>query len=303
MNDGTTFNAVAGGGGSGTVTDVTSGDSSILVTNPTTTPDLSVQDSPAVGGVTVTGTPTAGQVLTATDGSDADWQDVPGTSLEVTDGSTAVNPATELDFTSGAVVTDGGGGVAQIAISAALPPWFQSGSGSPVGSVVPYAVGALYQDTANGALYEAIGATNADWVSVGGAGDESVGGVSTVNGTGFYLLSNGAALFLSDVLGVNGSGNGLAWTTSGVDGDQTLIVQTGGSGTPLNGTIQDAAGNMTMPGQIDAAALGPTIPYVTVQTGAPAGPYQTPLVFDTTAVTGGLYGWDGSAYQKIGGPL
>ena len=228
VNDGTTFNAVAGGGGSGTVTDVTSGDSSILVTNPTTTPDLSVQDSPAVGGVTVTGTPTAGQVLTATDatdadwedagtgtvtdvtsddgsilvtnpsttpdlsvqnspavggitvtgtptagqvltatdGSDADWQDVPGTSLEVTDGSTAVNPATELDFTSGAVVTDGGGGVAQIAIS-----------------------------------------------------------------------------------------------------------------------------------------LGPTIPYVTVQTGAPAGPYQTPLVFDTTAVTGGLYGWDGSAYQKIGGPL
>lgn len=44
-------------------------------------------------------------------------------------------------------------------------------------------------------------------------------------------------------------------------------------------------------------------PIVTVQAGVPAGPFQTPLVFDSTAVTGGLYGWDGSAYQKIGGPL
>jgi len=41
-----------------------------------------------------------------------------GGSISVTDGGTTVNPATEVDFTSGATVTDGGGGVAQVAISA-----------------------------------------------------------------------------------------------------------------------------------------------------------------------------------------
>lgn len=40
-----------------------------------------------------------------------------GGSVEVTDGVTTVNPASELDFTSGVVVTDGGGGNAQLAVS------------------------------------------------------------------------------------------------------------------------------------------------------------------------------------------
>ncbi len=39
-----------------------------------------------------------------------------GGSLEVTDGTTTVTPVTEIDFTSGAVVTDGGDGVAQVAV-------------------------------------------------------------------------------------------------------------------------------------------------------------------------------------------
>ncbi len=41
-----------------------------------------------------------------------------GAALTVTDGSTTVNPVTTIDFTSGAVVTDGGGGTANVAISA-----------------------------------------------------------------------------------------------------------------------------------------------------------------------------------------
>ena len=41
-------------------------------------------------------------------------------SIAVCDGVTTVNPATSLDFTSGATVTDGGGGVAQVAISGVL---------------------------------------------------------------------------------------------------------------------------------------------------------------------------------------
>jgi hypothetical protein len=47
---------------------------------------------------------------------------------------------------------------------------------------------------------------------------------------------------------------------------------------------------------------GAIIQWVTVQD-APPTTYLTPLVFDTTAVTGGLYAWDGSAYQQVGGPL
>lgn len=35
----------------------------------------------------------------------------------VTDGSTTVTPATEIDFTSGATVTDGGGGIALVAVT------------------------------------------------------------------------------------------------------------------------------------------------------------------------------------------
>jgi hypothetical protein len=40
-----------------------------------------------------------------------------GGSLSVTDGTHTVNPATEIDFTSGATVTDGGSGIAQVAIT------------------------------------------------------------------------------------------------------------------------------------------------------------------------------------------
>jgi hypothetical protein len=28
--------------------------------------------------------------------------------------------------------------------------------------------------------------------------------------------------------------------------------------------------------------------------------YTNPLVYDNTAISGGLYGWDGAAYRKIG---
>lgn len=48
------------------------------------------------------------------------------------------------------------------------------------------------------------------------------------------------------------------------------------------------------------ASLSGKLVYVTVQTGAPTS-YETPLVYDNTPATGGLYGWNGSAYEKIGG--
>lgn len=109
---GNPFATIADIGPSGGVTEIDSGDSSITVTDPTgPTVDLSVVNSPAVGGVTVTGTPTAGWVLTATGASAADWQDPGAAGLpswwtvdstggaeEVTfAGQVVINPAYEGD--------------------------------------------------------------------------------------------------------------------------------------------------------------------------------------------------------------
>lgn len=69
--------------------------------------------------------------------------------------------------------------------------------------------------------------------------------------------------------------------------------------TAIDGALSTSAGQaITAGGEVDGAGLGPTIPYVTVQAAAPTT-YLTPIVVDTTAVTGATYAWDGSAYQKI----
>lgn len=43
-----------------------------------------------------------------------------------------------------------------------------TGAGSPVGAVTPTGIGALYLDTTGGGVYEAQGATSADWFACGG---------------------------------------------------------------------------------------------------------------------------------------
>lgn len=61
--------------------------------------------------------------------------------------------------------------------------------------------------------------------------------------------------------------------------------------------------SITAVGEVDAGGLGAGITYVTSQSGPPdpLGTYlSVPLVYDSTAVTGGLYAWDGTAYVKIG---
>lgn len=93
--DGTQYTPTPGGGG-GSITDITSTDTSVTVSNPTgPTTDLAVADSPAVGGVTVTGTPSVGQVVTATSASTADWQTPTGSGgLTPVDVSFADSPYT-----------------------------------------------------------------------------------------------------------------------------------------------------------------------------------------------------------------
>lgn len=48
-----------------------------------------------------------------------------------------------------------------------------------------------------------------------------------------------------------------------------------------------------------AQPIGSGTVWVTVIHAAPTT-FVTPLMFDDTATTGGLYAWDGTAYQKVG---
>ena len=68
---GTTLSA---SGGSGTVTNVSSANADATVATQTTTPVITIVNSPAVGGITITGTPSVGQSPVATSGTAATWQ-------------------------------------------------------------------------------------------------------------------------------------------------------------------------------------------------------------------------------------
>ncbi len=50
-------------------------------------------------------------------------------------------------------------------------------------------------------------------------------------------------------------------------------------------------------GTITLAKLAASFPYLLVQTGVPST-FSSPFVLDNTAITGDLYGWNGSAYVK-----
>lgn len=87
------------------------------------------------------------------------WQTV-GTGsgvLEVTDGSTTVSPVSEIDFTSGATVTDGGSGIAQVAVTAAADLSVTDGTTTvdPV-SEIDFTSGATVTDGGSGVAEIAI---------------------------------------------------------------------------------------------------------------------------------------------------
>lgn len=163
-----------------------------------------------------------------------------------------------------------------------------SGDGSPVGVVSATAVGQTYADTTNGAVWISSATGDTGWVSVGGY-NPAVGPGNTV------LLDADTTQFFA------------VWDPVAENGFYVVSAAEGGTPNPQAGVnsnvLDDGNGNASVAGTLNAGALGAAPAYVTVQAGAPVGPYQTPLVFDTTSITGGLYAWDGSAYQEVGGPI
>jgi hypothetical protein len=138
-----------------------------------------------------------------------------------------------------------------------LPSWFQSGAGSPVGVVVPTQTGALYQDTTNGALYVATGPTVADWFVVGGNGDQAATGVTGLAGN-FAQITSGIAqaVFITDLGGLNGSGDGISWNPNGgADTQQMFKVQVGSG--PVKVHTWDAEGAYVAAGGIGFFATDP----------------------------------------------
>jgi hypothetical protein len=123
----------------------------------------------------------------------------------------------ELEFTG---PSQGGSGI-------------QVGAGSPLGVVVPTALGSLYVDQTNGALYVAITALNTGWVVIGGVAATVEG--TQVDGPGpagslNLLAPAGGVVNVTDVLGLAGTGNSFSWVANGTDGQQRAALIIGSTG-------------------------------------------------------------------------
>ncbi len=73
----------------------------------------------------------------------------------------------------------------------------QTGAGSPLGSVTPTSIGYLYIDTTNGGAWIAEGATNTDWISVGGATNPADLGISSSVASGVSVRATAVGTSVS----------------------------------------------------------------------------------------------------------
>ena len=142
---------------------------------------------------------------------------------------------------------------------AGLPSWMQYGSGSPVGSVVPYAQGSVYWDMTAGASYIAIGPLDTNWVATGGNGDTTVPGLTISAVLSQLLAAASGQVSLSDVAATLGSGNGIFHVANGTDGQQYVFLQVGASGLPFDVPLQSfgngAAGGLGLYDSLTAGTV------------------------------------------------
>lgn len=131
-----------------------------------------------------------------------------------------------------------------------------SGAGSPVDSVTPTAGKPVYIDTTNGAIYLAMGPTDADWIEVGtGAASGNIGSTTGIiwsaDTRAVYILGGERDTplgfgYLGDAYSMwNGNSEGLAWNRQSATSTE-LRVRTIGADGQHNGTLQDDNGTMTL---------------------------------------------------------
>jgi hypothetical protein len=140
------------------------------------------------------------------------------------------------------------------------------GSGSPEG-VVTADLGQIYRDFTNGALYffNGTNGTNTGWaigVGVGGVGVnlrgvqlQQSGGPSSLN----IYCDGGYHVYISDLLGENGTGNGVEWNSTGIDGQQTFKIFLGSTGQYT--TSFNADGTTQIPGALVVPIVTKTATY------------------------------------------
>lgn len=112
----------------------------------------------------------------------------------------------------------------------------QSDDNSPFGVVDPLKKGAAYFDSANGALYFAIEATNADWIGYGGSS-----GFTNVAAPGFYvetsapgnpgqtMIAGHGSVYIGDLTAFPGTSNGIYLNANAGDGSQNVTFLLGSS--------------------------------------------------------------------------
>lgn len=134
-----------------------------------------------------------------------------GTSLTVTDGITTVTSVTTIDFTSGAVVTDGGGGTAEVAVSG-------GSSGITIGTTT------ITSGTDTRILYDNAGVVGE--YTLTGTGTVVVMANSPTLITPNIGVATGTSLDVSGVLesGANGGTGGQLKMFGATSGDVTLKV-------------------------------------------------------------------------------
>jgi len=111
-----------------------------------------------------------------------------------------------------------------------------TGSGSPQGVQNAAAIGNTYQDTVRGGIWVAAATGMNGWLMVGGfqpATGTLTAGVfetSATNASAYLLAEPSAAAALTDILALQGTGNGAYWTVGASDGEQSFLVLTGSTG-------------------------------------------------------------------------
>lgn len=132
-------------------------------------------------------------------------------------------------------------------------------------------------------------------------------GLERLNGTldgDFGGLPTGWTEDDSDPASVNTHGGALAFDDDGnVTATAAGYFSQPGAGHPAFSAFGDSGATVALDGDgllLSNVVPDETIAYASTAAAAPTT-FTTPIYYDSTAVSGGLYAWDGSAYIQIGG--